>query len=399
MTVHSTVIRAYIESSPDAVEMPMLNGLAVQIVPTVETLGKARTNQCAAVIASEALLIVWDDDAVNLLTRAKTIEWEVMQLFWTEDPFKTPAISTAPSKAASKAASKTGSKTDITVIAEKQTEIDSLEAAAPKPRPTILTNTCLVSFSLFAIIAVLGLGLMKLVQEYRIEQGFVTNPYTRFAFMALTPIWFFFGMFFFNVLIVNLAQIAGPISQINLNSKHYSAHKVPRITKNLPHVTVQCPVYKESLQEVIIPTIQSIKKAISTYELQGGSANIFINDDGLQLISEELRDERIAFYSNNGIGWVARPEHDKSADGFKRKGKFKKASNMNFALALSCAMEDKLMSLERHQAWNSTDEAEATVWALEQAVTDGGNIAWADGNIRIGDYILISESLTASYEN
>ena len=117
------------------------------------------------------------------------------------------------------------------------------------------------------------------------------------------------------------------------------------------------------------------------------------------MIDEELRDERIAFYSNNGIGWVARPEHDKSADGFKRKGKFKKASNMNFALALSCAMEDKLMSLERHQAWNSTDEAEATVWALEQAVNDGGNIAWADGNIRIGDYILISESMTASYGN
>ena len=163
MTVHSTVIRAYIESSPDAVEMPMLNGLAVQIVSTVEALARARTNQCAAVIASEALLVVWDDDAVNLLSRAKTIEWEVMQLFWTEDPFKTPAISTAPSKAASKNASKnaskTGSKTDVTIITEKQTsDIDSLEAAVPKPRPTILTNSCLVSISLFAIIAVLGLG-------------------------------------------------------------------------------------------------------------------------------------------------------------------------------------------------------------------------------------------------
>ena len=395
MTVHSTVIRAYIESLPDALEMPMLNGLAVQIVPTVEALARARTNQCAAVITSEALLVVWDDDAVNMLTRAKTIEWEVMQLFWTNDPFKTPIISMAPSKAASK----TGSKIDLTVVAEKQTtDLDSLEAAVPKPRPTILTNTCLVSISLFAIIAVLGLGLQRLVVEYRIEQGFVKNPYTRFAFMALTPVWFFFGMFFFNVLIVNLAQIVGPISQININSKHYSAHKVPRITKNLPHVTVQCPVYKESLQEVIMPTIQSIKKAISTYELQGGSANIFINDDGLQLINEELRDERIAFYSNNGIGWVARPDHDKSADGFKRKGKFKKASNMNFALALSCAMEDNLMSLERHQAWNSTDEAEATILALEQAVADGGNIAWADGNIRIGDYIMISKSLLAFYE-
>lgn len=66
---------------------------------------------------------------------------------------------------------------------------------------------------------------------------------------------------------------------------------------------------------------------MQTYARQGGTSAIFVCDDGLQLISEEDREERKAFYANHNIGWVARPAHDgKNAEGFKRKGKFKKAS-------------------------------------------------------------------------
>lgn len=75
---------------------------------------------------------------------------------------------------------------------------------------------------------------------------------------------------------------------------------------------------------VIGPTVRSIKQAITTYELQGGTANIFINDDGLQLLDEEERLARIEFYNDNNIGWTARPGHN--SDGFIRKGKFKKVS-------------------------------------------------------------------------
>ena len=107
------------------------------------------------------------------------------------------------------------------------------------------------------------------------------------------------------------------------NSRFYSAMLPRRLqAQPLPHVTIQCPVYKEGLQSVIAPTIKSIKAAITTYELQGGSANIFVNDDGLQLLSEEERDARIEFYADNSIGWTARPKHN--SDGFLRRGKFKK---------------------------------------------------------------------------
>lgn len=94
-------------------------------------------------------------------------------------------------------------------------------------------------------------------------------------------------------------------------------------SRTLPHVTIQCPVYKEGLDSVIIPTIRSIKAAISTYEMQGGSANILINDDGLQLLDDQEREARIDFYADNSLGWTARPKH--GSEGFVRKGKFKKA--------------------------------------------------------------------------
>ena len=385
MTVHSPVIRMYTETAPTAIEVPLLNGRAVQIVSNVESLSAAKTHQCAAVIASSGLLVVWDDDAVELLARAKNIEWEVMQLFWTKDPFKTPL----PSKPSSIAPS----KSDFAVVNEKQvsdSDSEDLEAAIAKARPTMLFNTCIISISCGCMIAVLGLGFRRIIVEYRYEVGYEPNPYTRFAFMAITPIWVLFAAFFFNIIFVNLSQILGPISQMKMNSKYYSGRKEPRLEgRSLPHVTVQCPIYKEDLKDVIIPTIQSVKRAISTYELQGGTANLFINDDGLQTLSQEKKNERISFYTNNGIGWVARPPHEK--DGFQRKGKFKKASNMNFGLSLSCAVEEKLATLERDEAWSSTDEADATIWALEQAIAEGGNIAWADGNIRVGDYILISK--------
>ncbi|KAK3340816.1 glycosyl transferase family group 2-domain-containing protein [Neurospora tetraspora] len=138
-------------------------------------------------------------------------------------------------------------------------------------------------------------------------------------------------------------------------------------------------------------TAKSIKHAISTYELQGGAANMFINDDGLQLISEEDRQERIEFYADHSIGWVARPRHGEN--GFQRRGKFKKAPNMNFALMISCKVEEKLSQIQRSPEWSQHDEAQAYERALQEVLAEDGR-AWTDGNIRMGDYILLIDSDT-----
>jgi hypothetical protein len=88
---------------------------------------------------------------------------------------------------------------------------------------------------------------------------------------------------------------------------------------------------------------------MQTYARQGGTSTIFINDDGLRVLSREERDTRIAYYANHGIGWVARPKHDNASDGFHRAGRFKKASNMNYGLALSLKLEKHLAELQAQE--------------------------------------------------
>jgi hypothetical protein len=122
-----------------------------------------------------------------------------------------------------------------------------------------------------------------------------------------------------------------------------------------------------------------------------------INDDGIACISEEDKEKRINFYRDNNIGWVARPRHN---DNFIRKGKFKKASNMNYALNLSLKVEDAMLSrLQQHTAnektefINSYQEEQMYKSSLAQVLEENPR-AQADGDIRVGEIILIVDSDT-----
>ncbi|ODA83594.1 hypothetical protein RJ55_02109 [Drechmeria coniospora] len=370
MTVNSRVIKTFLQWSPEAVDVPLMNGLRVQILPAVEDLARARKHQFAAFVASEGLLVVWDDDPLHLVQRAKAIESELMELVW-----------------------KAGSVVDddddekrAGAGAEAEIDEESGEVKAER-RPIHMQNTVLVSVTLVLVIVSLGAAWRQLAIEVSVD-----GSYLRLGLVALAPLQIFFTLFFAQVIVGCLAQIFGPIRQLSVNSKFYSGRPPPRLrTATLPHVTIQCPVYKEGLQAVVVPTVKSVKQAMSTYELQGGSANLFVNDDGLQLLSEEDRRARIDFYADNGIGWVARPRHGEH--GFRRKGKFKKASNMNFALMVSCAVEEKLQAVSRGAEWSQNDEALAYEQALGEVLDEDGR-AWADGNIRVGDYILLIDSDT-----
>ncbi|KAL5611383.1 uncharacterized protein BROUX77_001539 [Berkeleyomyces rouxiae] len=369
MTVNSRIIRSFLHWSPDAVDVPLLNGLRVQILPNIEDLARARKHQFAAFIASEGLLVVWDDDALHLTTRAKAIESELMQLVWK--------------KAEALESEKPDDDFPNMDLDEESGEM------RPETRPLHLQNAWLVTFTLFIVVVSLGAAWRQLGSQIAVDQ-----KYQRLGFVALAPVQIFFTLFFGQVIVGCLAQIFGPIRQLSINSKFYSARPPTRLrTAELPHVTVQCPVYKEGLNGVIAPTVKSIKQAISTYELQGGSANMFINDDGLQLLDEEERRARIDFYADHSIGWVARPKHGEN--GFLRRGKFKKASNMNFALMISCKVEEKLSLIERTVQWTQNDEATAYENALREVLEEDGR-AWADGNIRMGDYILIISEMEHS---
>lgn len=323
MTVHSRVIKTFLAWSPDATDVPLMNGLRVQILPTISDLPRARKHQFAAFVASDALLIVWDDDPSHIMERAEAIESELMELVWKAGAPQEEGEANDDKRA--------------TRITEFEVDKESGEIS-PEQRPTNLMNTILVAFTIVIILTLLGLGFRSVAVEVAVDKG-----YTRLAFLALTPVQVFFTLvrsptmftsrnvltasqFFSQVIVGCIAQCIGPVRQMQENSKYFSAKCSPRLrNRALPHITVQCPVYKEGLISVIAPTVKSIKQAISTYELQGGSANMFINDDGLQIIEEEERRARIDFYTDHSIGWTARPKH--GSEGFLRRGKFKKVRN------------------------------------------------------------------------
>lgn len=163
--------------------------------------------------------------------------------------------------------------------------------------------------------------------------------------------------------------------------------------------------------------------AIQHYEEQGGTASVFINDDGMQAIEPELAEARKQYYYENGIGYTARlPQHknrpaqkshwwssksqpiidDKHVEidedlspsqamankiGYLRKGKFKKASNMNHGLAFSERVEKEFSRLTQlevekrgitEEELTIEDDDELYQQALDNMLTaeDGRTCEW-----------------------
>jgi cellulose synthase/poly-beta-1,6-N-acetylglucosamine synthase-like glycosyltransferase len=212
---------------------------------------------------------------------------------------------------------------------------------------------------------------------------------------------------FFSLTIVNnIAMVLGPVAQFHENSNYFFAippRPNPEVERNLPHITIEMPVYKESLKETIAPSVYSIKEAMQMYARQGSSSSIFIHDDGLQLMSDAERLERTTFYSDHDIGYVARPPHDSAEGGFKRNGRFKKASNMNYGLVLSLKLKEQLSRLGADEIdvtkiSSDTLEDKALLLAVEQTYEEAGNRfrPWAANSraLCIGEIILTVDSDT-----
>ncbi|KAF9561703.1 hypothetical protein CPC08DRAFT_722637 [Agrocybe pediades] len=246
-----------------------------------------------------------------------------------------------------------GKKVPLPMTVEDEMDLDDEDVegfTGEERRPVRLYAPLYNGLAAGLAMVFVGNGVKTLLMEWWLDHDF-----TRFALVAVIPLLYCVSLFFALQIIQNVTMMIGPIAHYHENSKYYSAVR-PRPNKevdnNLPHITIQMPVYKESLEAVLAPSIRSLKKAMQTYARQGGTSTIFINDDGLRLLSPAERDERLAFYANHNIGWVARPKHDNAPDGFKRAGRFKKASNMNYGLALSLKMEKHLETLIANQEKN-----------------------------------------------
>lgn len=187
-------------------------------------------------------------------------------------------------------------------------------------------------------------------------------------------------------------------------------------------VTIQIPVYKESLDDVLAPTLQSCIQARAHYESNStASCNIVVCDDGMMnmlrdnfsaaemlweninetkgrvpikvllqkvpraarrhlsgLRSKNIKEvfNRMIFYYHNKIGFVARSTLD-------RRGKFKKASNINTHLRL---------------VFGAQQITEETGKNFEDALLqvghndDGSRDVMFGGNVAIGELIIINDA-------
>lgn len=257
-------------------------------------------------------------------------------------------------------------------------------------RPVFLIHAVITAISIIVLMTFIGMFISQMIRMLVSDKNWIS-----LLSLLYIPVVFFFCSFFSSSVVGVFMFILGPVSQLQKNSYSYSVERSPRLKpKNgiLPHITIQCPVYKEKLETVLKPTFESLQRAIHTYELQGGSANIFVNDDGLQLIPKEEALERIQHYEENGFGYVARPGHN--VDGFIRKGRFKKASNMNYCLYISNLVDEEFEKLRCDpNNWDPRLESAAYLNALKTVVKTEGR-CWAGGDILLGDIILIIDSDT-----
>lgn len=271
---------------------------------------------------------------------------------------------------------------------------ESLEAPA---RPFLLTHSVMVGLAMCLLMVIECLAVRLIVIEVH-ALGTVALP--RLALLTTLPIFMFFTLFFTIVVIGTVFQLLGPVNDVKLGNSRFYSSRAPDIKRHpnidFPHITIQMPVYKEGLKGVIIPTINSLLGAIRHYEKLGGTASIYVCEDGMQALKPEVSEMRQRFYRANNIGWCARPAHGK--DGFIRAGKFKKASNMNYCLSFSLRVEDELLRLMAEKSareGRSTEdfsvEEESTLYdiALQTIIDADGGKTLADGNVRMGDIILI----------
>jgi cellulose synthase/poly-beta-1,6-N-acetylglucosamine synthase-like glycosyltransferase len=401
----------------------------IQVLDNMSFLPRADKEQRGAFIRDERTLVVWTDNFDDIVPVFEEFEEKLMGLVWRERPRYQNGELVTGSKAGSEIALPTLLKHDkeAAQFSKEQEEVDPRIARADerkgkwwnwkladpkKPEPVqdiegapVRRQTRLFA-SVYSGLAValclffIGSGASLLLQESMLD-----GKYQRFALLAVAPFLFCIALFFSLQIVGQLTCIFGPVAHYHQNSKYYSAVRPgpnKAIDANLPHLTIEMPVYKESLKETIAPSVYSLKTAMQTYARQGGTSAILMHDDGLQIISEEDRAERIQFYADHNIAWVARPKHDSSEGGFKRAGRFKKASNMNYGLALSLKMEKHLAALIEAGEDDIPDGQCLEDRALEMAVeetyqeTGGKWRPWACNgrSMRLGDVILIVDSDT-----
>ncbi|KIJ39927.1 hypothetical protein M422DRAFT_174596 [Sphaerobolus stellatus SS14] len=418
----------------------------IQVLENVEDLANAEKDQRAAFIRSERVLVVWEDRVEDIIPAVNDLEQRLVRLVWRERnanasisgdrspgsatgsglpptsannsvtrlpggntlprlPFSSPSLRSfnptygniPPAEIEAKFRMNESKENEAFTDVEKASTVNTEgRLIVKRNRPTRILANFYIGFAAALSLFFVGNGVNVIIREFTLD-----NDPMRFLLLVTAPLIFAVALFFSMSIVNSVSFTLGPTAHYHENSKYYSAVPPPPIKmEKLPHITIQMPVYKESVEKTIQPSIESIKEAMVTYARQGGTSSIFICDDGLQLCEEAEREARLNLYSQHDVGWVARPKHSNEAGGFKRRGRFKKASNMNYGLSLSIRMEEILRDMQATEKANPGYYDEEGVpleeLALRKAVDETNGEAWASNarSLRIGEIILLVDSDT-----
>ncbi|KAH8202362.1 hypothetical protein TruAng_003435 [Truncatella angustata] len=395
-----------LELTPHNITVPVIDCLADL---ARDDLGLTRRDFCV-LVRRERLVLAWSSQSDQLLVHAADVESKLMGSIWGAAlpetpgrlPFEYKSYGTTPNHGRprsimSHADSAIDEKKDQIIIDNIDLGAEDEENMEAPKRPYLLTQSVMIGLAMALLIVIEAFPIRLMVISAR---ALGSVAYKNIALAVTIPIFSWFTLFFAVVVIGMVFQLLGPVTDIKQGNSHFYSSRAPDKKRHpnieWPHITIQMPVYKEGLKGVIIPTLQSVLAAIRHYENLGGSASVFVCEDGMQALKPEVSDMRKQFYAANGIGWCARPAHGN--DGFVRAGKFKKASNMNYCLAFSSHVEDEMLRLIKQKAemehrdpetFTIQQEEDLYNQALENMLEKDGGKTWADGNIRMGEIILI----------
>jgi hypothetical protein len=251
------------------------------------------------------------------------------------------------------------------------------EVQGPKKRPIIHDGSYYTAVYMGILLFVIGYWFYESIKMSQKD-----GLWGRCAWFVLSPLFIGMAMFPFRIAIYNTLALFGSWRNVKRNSRYHSYFAPPK-PEMLPPVCVQMPVYKEDFAETIAPSLENIELAMDYYRSQGGQAVMFVNDDGLQLLDEEKQNERLQFYNDHNIAYIARPPPSLLV----RHGLFKKASNMNFCL--NFALE--LAKIEEENAeWSESQALQHLIDSREYHVLAGGPIS----RLSNVEYILLVDSDT-----
>jgi len=168
------VVQTFLQYNAESGDIPLGNGLRVQILPSFEFLPRARKHQYAAVCAAEGLLVVWDDDANNIILRASDIIDELTRLIWDGSSMKDESDDIDEKKGP--------------YVTETEYD-DETGMPVPESRPTHIQNAVMVGLTLVLVMLMLGAGFRQVALEIAVDSN-----YLRLAFILMTPVQIFFSL-------------------------------------------------------------------------------------------------------------------------------------------------------------------------------------------------------------